>query len=97
VLLLAIVLTFAQPGHSLPCLLAFRLAASAEDGVARRYEDLGGWAEVKGLVEELLVQYNSKRQPLQLVFFEDALEHLTRIVRTMRLPQVSPPADHLTT
>jgi dynein heavy chain len=54
----------------------------------RRYEDLGGWAEVKSLVEGLLAAYNEKRPPLQLVFFEDALEHLTRIVRTLRLPQV---------
>jgi dynein heavy chain len=62
-----------------------------EEGAVRRYEDLGGWAAVKCLVEELLAAHNRKRPPLQLVFFEDALEHLTRIVRTLRLPQVGAP------
>ena len=40
------------------------------------------------MFEEILKLYNSKKKPMNLVFFEDALEHLTRIHRTLRLPQV---------
>lgn len=52
------------------------------------YEDVGDFAAIKPLFEELQQAYNRKRKPLNLVFFEDALEHLTRIHRTLRLPQV---------
>ncbi len=54
----------------------------------RMYEDLGDYATIKPLFEEIMSIYNRKRKPLNLVFFEDALEHLTRIHRTLRLPQV---------
>ncbi len=52
------------------------------------YDDLGDYAAIKPLFEELMALYNRRRKPLNLVFFEDALEHLTRIHRTLRLPQV---------
>ena len=54
----------------------------------RMYEDLGDFGSIKPLFEEVQALYNRKRKPFNLVFFEDALEHLTRIHRTMRLPQV---------
>ncbi|KXZ49756.1 DHC2 protein [Gonium pectorale] len=53
----------------------------------RMYDDLGDYAAIKPLFEEIMAIYNRKRKPLNLVFFEDALEHLTRIHRTLRLPQ----------
>lgn len=59
----------------------------------RMYEDLGDYAAIKPLFEEIMALYNRKRKPLNLVFFEDALEHLTRIHRTLRLPQVGNCAD----
>ena len=57
------------------------------EGEARLYEDLGGFGDIKPLFEEILEEYNSKRKAMNLVFFEDALEHLCRIHRVIRLPQ----------
>lgn len=53
------------------------------------YEDLGTYDLMKPVVEELLAEYNSKKKPMNLVFFDDAIEHLTRIHRILRLQQVS--------
>ena len=40
------------------------------------------------MFEGVLEHYNEKKKQMQLVFFDDALEHLTRIHRTLRLPRV---------
>lgn len=58
----------------------------------RLYEDLGSFEAVKPLWEQLLRRYNARPgcKQMELVFFEDALDHLTRIERTLRLPQVRP-------
>lgn len=53
------------------------------------YEDLGTFDLMKPVVEELLAEYNSKKKPMNLVFFDDAIEHLTRIHRILRLQQVT--------
>ena len=53
----------------------------------RLYEDVGDYPTIKNTFEEILAVYNAKKKPMNLVFFEDALEHLTRIHRTIRLPQ----------
>eukprot|EP00803_Ostreobium_quekettii_P011338 evm.model.scf_1312.1 EVM.evm.TU.scf_1312.1 scf_1312:839-40608(+) len=53
----------------------------------RLYEDLGSYSDIKTVFEEILDNYNGKKKPMQLVFFDDALEHLTRIHRTIRLPR----------
>ena len=53
------------------------------------YEDLGTYDLMKPVVQELLAEYNSKKKPMNLVFFDDAIEHLTRIHRILRLQQVS--------
>ena len=55
------------------------------DQEARVYEDLGDFSIIKTLFEEILVDYNKRMKPMRLVFFEDALEHLTRIHRQIRL------------
>ena len=68
----------------------FRLMMQGEEG--RVYEDLGSYDLMKPVVEELLAEYNSKKKPMNLVFFDDAIEHLTRIHRILRLQQVSFPA-----
>ena len=44
---------------------------------------------MKPVVEEMLAEYNSKKKPMNLVFFDDAIEHLTRIHRILRLQQVT--------
>lgn len=54
----------------------------------RLYRDVGDFAAIQPLFEGLLAAYNAQRKPMQLVFFDDALEHLTRIIRTLRLPLV---------
>lgn len=59
--------------------------------VLRLYEDLGNYSNIQPLFQAALAAYNEKRKPMQLVFFNDALEHLTRIQRTLRLPLVRRP------
>ncbi len=56
----------------------------------RAYQELGSFETLKGTFEELLADLNSRMKLMQLVFFNDALEHLLRIIRILRLPQVSP-------
>lgn len=63
------------------------ITLQGEEG--RLYEDLGRYDLMKPVVEELLAEYNSKKKPMNLVFFDDAIEHLTRIHRILRLQQVS--------
>lgn len=58
------------------------------------YEDLGTYDLTKPVVEELLAEYNSKKKPMNLVFFDDAIEHLTRIHRILRLQQVNVLTNH---
>ena len=60
---------------------------AGEEGVLRLYENVGAFADIKPLFEELLGAYNEKHKTMNLVFFEDALEHLTRIHRIIRLDQ----------
>ena len=67
-----------------------KFAMQGEEG--RSYEDLGTYDLMKPVVEELLAEYNSKKKPMNLVFFDDAIEHLTRIHRILRLQQVSLPS-----
>lgn len=62
---------------------------AAGGGVLRLYEDLGRYSDIQPIFQTALSSYNEKRKPMQLVFFDDALEHLTRIQRTLRLPLVS--------
>ena len=51
------------------------------------YEDLGSYDDLKATMETLLALYNEKHKPMNLVFFEDALQHAARIMRTITLPQ----------
>ena len=55
---------------------------------ARLYEDLGEYSNIKILFEEILDEYNATNKKMNLVVFDDALEHVTRIHRIMRLDQV---------
>ena len=55
---------------------------------ARLYEDLGEYSNIKILFEEILDEYNATNKKMNLVMFDDALEHVTRIHRIMRLDQV---------
>jgi len=62
---------------------------AAPDGPQLRlYQDVGSYSSIQRLFEGVLAAYNEKHKPMNLVFFDDALEHLTRIHRTLRLPLV---------
>lgn len=54
----------------------------------RYYEDLLDYTAISFLFQEILAEYaerQSQAQPLSLVLFEDCLEHLTRVQRTLRM------------
>ena len=51
----------------------------AED--PRLYEDLGGYATVRDKMDKILEEYNFEYAPMNLVLFNEALEHCTKIHR----------------
>ncbi|KAJ3359470.1 Dynein heavy chain 10, axonemal, partial [Kappamyces sp. JEL0680] len=61
----------------------FRHALQEES--ARLYEDLLDFSAVRSVFLEILEEYNEKFNKMNLVLFEDALDHLTRIHRVIRL------------
>lgn len=58
---------------------------SGED--PRLYEDLKEFSVVKKKMDEMLEIYNEGKNPMNLVLFDDALEHLCRIHRMLRFPK----------
>lgn len=62
----------------------YRNTLNEEDG--RFYEDLLDFEAVYFLFQEILEEYNERKPRMKLVLFEDCLEHLTRVHRTLRLP-----------
>ena len=54
----------------------------------RVYDEITSIDTLKVVVEDYLSNYNSEsKQPMQLVMFSDALEHVSRIARVLRQPQ----------
>lgn len=51
----------------------------------RNYEDLIDYAAVFSLFTEILGEYCERKVKMTLVLFEDCLEHLTRVHRTLRM------------
>ncbi|ETN61879.1 dynein heavy chain 10, axonemal [Anopheles darlingi] len=51
----------------------------------RYYEDLLDYEAIYFLFQEILMEYNEQRAKMNLVLFEDCLEHLTRVHRTLRM------------
>ena len=52
------------------------------------YEEIDDVEKLKSTVEEYLVEHNSdSKQPMPLVMFADALEHVSKIARILRQPQ----------
>ncbi len=49
------------------------------------YKDLGSYDNVRGIFNTILESYNSKYTVMNLVLFEDALQHLTRIHRIINM------------
>ncbi|XP_025020180.1 dynein heavy chain 10, axonemal, partial [Python bivittatus] len=61
----------------------FRMALS--EGEPRVYEDVQDYDAVKALFQEILEEYNEINTKMNLVLFDDALEHLTRVHRIIRM------------
>ncbi|CAN0327073.1 unnamed protein product, partial [Phaeothamnion confervicola] len=69
-----------------------RLLSGGESGGGggedpRLYGDLGGHDDARRVFEEVLENYNLDHKPMNLVLFESALEHLTRVHRILRMPR----------
>jgi len=77
-----------QPALQDPILFGdFRLA-NLETEEPRVYEDLGGYSQITHIFQELLNTYNEEREKkLDMVLFDDALEHVTRLLRIIRMPR----------
>lgn len=61
----------------------FRNATNENE--TREYEDLLDYPAVYFLFQEIIEEYNERQEKLSIVLFDDALEHLTRIHRVLRL------------
>ncbi|XP_067862341.1 dynein axonemal heavy chain 10 [Heptranchias perlo] len=55
------------------------------EGEPRIYEDIQDYEAAKALFQEILEEYNEFKSHMNLVLFDDALEHLTRIHRIIRM------------
>eukprot|EP00048_Salpingoeca_helianthica_P012902 m.192947 g.192947 ORF g.192947 m.192947 type:complete len:4011 (+) comp15437_c5_seq118:82-12114(+) len=73
-----------EPAMAEPILFGdFRNALEAEK--PRLYEDFVDYAGARKVFEEILQDYNEHNLKMTLVLFEDALEHLFRIHRILRM------------
>ena len=58
-----------------------------DGGEVRLYEHLGDYSVVKPILTSVLEEHNMTKKPMKLVLFENAIEHLNRIHRILRLPR----------
>lgn len=63
--------------------------ADEEKEDPRLYEDLNDYDSVRTKMNKLLEDYGFENKPMNLVLFNDALEHLTKIHRIIRFPKGS--------
>jgi dynein heavy chain, axonemal len=56
-------------------------------GEPRIYEDMQDYDASKALFDQILQEYNETNTPMNLVLFDDAVEHATRIHRVIRIDQ----------
>ncbi|KAI5166248.1 Dynein Heavy Chain 10, Axonemal [Manis pentadactyla] len=61
----------------------FRTALQEEE--TRIYEDIQDYEAAKALFQEILEEYNESNTKMNLVLFDDALEHLTHVHRIIRM------------
>jgi dynein heavy chain len=59
--------------------------SEAED--PRLYEDLGDFAALSDKLNKMLEEYGYEYKPMELVLFNDALDHVVRIHRILRFPK----------
>ena len=55
------------------------------DDEPKIYEDLQDYAAIKALFEEIILEFQEQYGRQDIILFDDALEHLTRIYRVLRL------------
>lgn len=70
-----------------------RHVSHLQDTASSVYRDIGHYDTCKGIWQQLLTSYNQQRKSANLVFFVDALDHLTRLHRVLSLPQVCTQID----
>ncbi|KAL3856163.1 hypothetical protein ACJMK2_010948 [Sinanodonta woodiana] len=58
-----------------------------EESEPRLYEDIQDFEAAKALFQEIAEEYNDSHTPMNIVLFDDALDHLTRIHRVIRMDQ----------
>ncbi|KAF5404254.1 hypothetical protein PHET_02339 [Paragonimus heterotremus] len=56
-----------------------------DDSEARIYEDLTDYENCRAICQEILDGYHESVGPLMMVLFDDAVDHLTRIERVIRM------------
>eukprot|EP00960_Hanusia_phi_P039624 753955-Hanusia_phi.AAC.6 len=61
--------------------------SKAEEFAPRLYEDLISYDVVKDCFERILQSYNQKQKKMNLVLFDNALEHLVRLQRVLEMPR----------
>ena len=56
-----------------------------QDDEAKIYEDLHDYQTIKSIFNEIILEFKEQYGQTEIVLFDDALEHLTRIYRVLRL------------
>ena len=66
-----------------------REAANSGGGgdMVRLYEDMSDYGKIKPVLMEVLENYNMANKVMNLVLFDDCLDHLVRVHRLMRMPR----------
>jgi dynein heavy chain len=80
----------ADPALADPMILGdFKVSMPTDPDVEdpRLYEDLGGHAELSEKMNKMLEEYGYEYKPMELVLFNDALEHTVKIHRIIRFPK----------
>eukprot|EP01138_Halocafeteria_seosinensis_P006356 gb/GECG01006497.1/.p1 GENE.gb/GECG01006497.1/~~gb/GECG01006497.1/.p1 ORF type:complete len:3153 (+),score=416.35 gb/GECG01006497.1/:1-9459(+) len=71
-----------------PVLFADFLTPPADDEAETIYEEVKDWDKLKRVLDEALEDYNmSHSNTMDLVFFNDAIQHIARITRILRQPR----------
>ncbi len=58
----------------------------SSDAAVRLYENVESFASAREVIDQMLEKYNKKNKAMNLVLFDDALEHFTRIQCVLRMP-----------
>ncbi len=66
--------------------LIYTSFVSACEGHEKSYMPIRDMAHLKGVLENKLTEYNEQVQTMNLVLFDQAMEHICRIARIIDLP-----------